>query len=107
LTKSSPEWRVQHAALLAEKLADIVLREDPDNLQWRHKLLDIRDVLVRAEGGPQAALQNAAAMFVGMYKGPRNFSDFYIYRRDEDARIEANNKFTEMTDDLQKTLRDS
>lgn len=90
------------AAAAADRLIEAVKLGAPGGQAWYLMLLDIRDVL-RAPGDDQEALRNAAAMFAALYKGPRNFSDFYVWRDDEAERIAENNK---IEDDV-RTIRES
>jgi hypothetical protein len=90
------------AVAAAGRLAEAVKLGGPSAQVWYRKLLDIRDVL----GSPvsdEEALGEAVVMFGALYEGPRNFSDFYIWREDEAARIRENKQ---IEDDV-RTLRES
>ena len=81
----------------------VKLGGDPSAQAWYVMLLDIRDVL-GSPASDEQALEEAAAMFRELYKTPRNFSDFYIWREDEVTRIRENEQFDNDVRTLQESL---
>lgn len=85
------------AADAVSQLAEMVRSQGPSYQTWYLMLLDIRDVLA-SSASDEEALRDAGEMFAVLYRGPRNFSDFYI--ADEDKTIQAR-KNVELGDAVQ------
>lgn len=108
--------RLSVARQAVAELIDIVRAEGrPGTEGWYRMLLDIRDTLADAgdatDSGNSAgaagerALADAAAMFDALYAGPRNFSEFHIWRTDEPERLAANRRLSQLIDELESALR--
>jgi len=104
MTAHSLTARREAASAAVRQLIEMVTSHGPGAEVWYRKLLDIRDVL-GSTMPDQEALRVAAAMFDSLYAGPRNFSDFYIWREDESARIRENQKVEDAVRTLRECLR--
>lgn len=71
---------------------------------WYRDLSDIRDVIADPERSDEIALSDASEMFDSLYDGPRNFSDFYIWRDEEAERSAANQRLEAVVSDLKRIL---
>jgi hypothetical protein len=96
--------RISQARRATDEVIEIVNGEGPWAAQWYRMLLDIRDALA-ATGSPRDVLDTASAMFDALYSGPYNFADFYVARPDQQKRIAANRRFSEIVDELREELR--
>lgn len=104
MTAHSLAARRVAASAAVRQLIEMVTSHGPGAEVWYRKLLDIRDVLSSATPD-QEALRDAAAMFDSLYVGPRNFSDFSIWREDEAARISENQKVEDAVRALRECLK--
>lgn len=105
MSETDSALRVSQAQQAVNELINIVHDEGPRAVQWYRMLLDIRDALAATGQPPQDVLATASAMFDALYSGPYNFADFYIARPDQDERIAANQRFSEIVDALSVALR--
>jgi hypothetical protein len=97
--------RVLAARGLVAELADIVERGGYEGAVWYRKLQDIATVLGETDRPAQDLLRDAAEMLDAMYEGPRNFSDFHIYRDDPVSRVAANENLAALVGELTTMLR--
>lgn len=95
--------RISQARRAIDELIEIVHGEGPWAVQWYRRLLDIRDALAATES-PRDVLGTASAMFDALYSGPYNFADFHITRPDQQDRVAANQRFSEIVEELRGTL---
>jgi hypothetical protein len=95
--------RISQARRAIDELIEIVHGEGPWAVQWYRMLLDVRDALAATES-PRDALGTASAMFDALYSRPYNFADFYIARPDRQERIAANQRFSEIVDEVREAL---
>lgn len=71
---------------------------------WYLMLLDIRDVL--ASSAPdEEALRDAGEMFAVLYRGGRNFSDFYIHDEDPAELVRKNQELGNAVQALKEATR--
>ncbi|HZB31782.1 MAG TPA: hypothetical protein VE465_16615 [Streptosporangiaceae bacterium] len=98
--------RLSRAQLAVTELIDIVHAEGrPGTEAWYRMLLDMRDTLADSTKTDERALAETATMFDALYAGPRNFSEFHIWRTDEPERLAANRRLTQVVDELESALR--
>jgi hypothetical protein len=98
--------RLSVARQAVSELIDIVRAEGrPGTETWYRMLLDIRDTLADSTEAGEGALADAAEMFDALYAGPRNFSEFHIWRTDEQERLAANRRLSQLIDELESVLR--
>lgn len=102
---TDPERRAAAAKAVA-RLTEAVLSHGPGAgaETWYRKLLDIRDVLA-SPAPDEDALRDAGEMFASFYRGPRNFSDFYLWDKDEAMRIQKNEEVEDTVRALEEALR--
>jgi hypothetical protein len=93
------------AAAAVAQLIEIVRGHGPGTETWYRTLLDLRDVLADSTAPDQASLNEASAMFDSLYAGPRNFSEFNIWREDEAERLRENRRVESIIRDLETNLR--
>lgn len=104
MTGKDARSRRAAAAAAAGRLAETIkLEGDPSAYAWYLKLLDIRDVL-DSPASDEEALGEAAVMFDALYEGPRNFSDFNIWREDVAARVRENKRVEDDVRILEESL---
>jgi hypothetical protein len=80
----------------------MVQSQGPGYQTWYLMLLDIRDVLASSVPDEEA-LREAGEMFAAFYRGPRNFSDFYI--EDKDKALQARKNAA--LEDAVRTLKEA
>ena len=98
--------RLSRARQAVAELIDIVHAEGrPGTESWYRMLLDIRDTLADSGKADERALGEAANMFAALYAGPRNFSEFHIWRTGEPERLAANRRLSQVIDELDSALR--
>jgi hypothetical protein len=97
--------RVSRARQAVDELIDIVHGEGPGGQAWYLMLLDIRDTLADSARPEEQKLTGAAEMFDALYSGPRNFSEFHVWRTDETERLAANQRLTTIIEELESALR--
>lgn len=86
------------------KLIEAVRSQGPGGQAWYLMLLDIRDVLA-SPASDEDALRDAGEMFASLYRGPRNFSDFYLEDKDEATRIRKNKELGNTVRALKEATR--
>ena len=96
--------RLAAALGLLTRLSETVLRERGDGAVWNRYFLDMRTVLGMEDRPAEDRLGEAAEIFDSMYKGPRNFTDFYLHRDDPHERVAANEQFSALVAELSTQL---
>ncbi|GAA1823790.1 hypothetical protein [Planosporangium flavigriseum] len=96
--------RVENARRLAAALATLVGGEGREGAVWYRRLRDIETVLGDIGRPARDLLRDAAEMLDSLYEGPRNFSDFHIYRDDPAARFDANEELSTLVSELTAAL---
>ncbi|GII23510.1 hypothetical protein [Planosporangium mesophilum] len=104
MSPDTPELRIQAALELVPRLADIVVREGYDGLPWYHRFRGIGAVLSESDRPATERLREAAELLSEMYRGGRNFSDFYIPRQDWQSQKAANEKMSSLVSELRALL---
>lgn len=92
------------AADAVGRLIEMVRSQGPGHQTWYLMLLDIRDVLA-SPASDEDALRDAGEMFAALYRGPRNFSDFYLEAKDEATRIRKNQQLENAIRALREATR--
>jgi hypothetical protein len=97
--------RIAAAVPLAAELRDLVLREAERGLgaAWNGRLVQLLDIL-GTDDDPDEVLTYAALTFDQLYRGPRNFGEFMIYRPDQQEQIAANEHRIRLTGELRDLL---
>jgi len=96
--------RVAAGLGLLTQLSEIVVRERGNGAAWYRYLLDMRTVLEMEDRPAKDRLDEAAEILDSMYKGPRNFTDFYLHRDDPHERVTANERFSALVAELSTQL---
>lgn len=97
--------RLSRARQAVDELIDIVHGAGPAGQNWYLMLLDIRDALADSGRPEEQSLTVAAGMFDALYSGPRNFSEFHVWRTDEAERLAANQRLSQVIHELESALR--
>ncbi|MCO8277510.1 hypothetical protein M1L60_43725 [Actinoplanes sp. TRM 88003] len=92
------------ARAIAQQLSDLLIAEGRSAFVWQQLMRQIAADLAVPDATDEERLGSAQERFRSLYRGGRNFSDFYLDRDDEAERIAANQHLDDLVGRLRSQL---
>jgi hypothetical protein len=104
MTTDDTRAGIDAARQVAAELAGLIAGEGPSGLVWQQRMRQIAADLAVRDAPDADVLAAARERFDSLYRGGRDFSDFYLRRTDEGERIAANQHLARLVEQLRGLL---